>query len=125
MNKRMREVPLGALMAAVEIMDADFDSAIPRFESWRPSQPSRSLRCDFQVWEKRLTSAPGAAGGKPDRRRARSPRQDAGRPRFRVLYGASKGGGAAGAIEKPPSAGAPAARETPQPYRLIIPAFIL
>ena len=44
MNKRMREVPLGALMAAVEIMDADFDSAIPRFESWRPSHPVRSLR---------------------------------------------------------------------------------
>ncbi len=42
MNKRMREVPLGALMAAVEIMDADFDSAIPRFESWRPSHPVRS-----------------------------------------------------------------------------------
>jgi hypothetical protein len=55
---------------------------------------------------------------KHDRRRARSPRQDAGRPRFRVLYGASRGGRAAGAIEKPPSAGAPAARETPQPYRL-------
>jgi len=28
----------GALIAALEIMDADFDSAIPRFESWRPSQ---------------------------------------------------------------------------------------
>src|SRR6266478_2704961 len=31
----------------------DFDSAIPRFESWRPSHPIRSLRCDFQVWENR------------------------------------------------------------------------
>jgi len=47
MNKRMREVPLGALMAAVEIMDADFDSAIPRFESWRPSQHSR--RFDVEI----------------------------------------------------------------------------
>jgi hypothetical protein len=35
---------------------ADFDSAIPRFESWRPSQPVRSLRCDFQVWENRRHS---------------------------------------------------------------------
>src|SRR5712671_6947689 len=34
----------------------DFDSAIPRFESWRPSQPVRSLRCDFQVWENRRHS---------------------------------------------------------------------
>jgi len=49
MNKRMREVPLGALMAAVEIMDADFDSAIPRFESWRPSQPARSPPGHFRV----------------------------------------------------------------------------
>jgi hypothetical protein len=31
----------------------DFDSVIPRIESWRPSQPVRSLRCDFQVWENR------------------------------------------------------------------------
>ena len=54
-------------------------------------------------------SAAWSGRRKPDRRRARSPRQDAGRPRFRVLYGA---------IEKRPSAGAPAARETPQPYRL-------
>jgi len=45
MNKRMREVPLGALMAAVEIMDADFDSAIPRFESWRPSHPETLGKC--------------------------------------------------------------------------------
>ena len=52
MNKRMREVPLGALMAAVEIMDADFDSAIPRFESWRPSQPARSPPGHFRVGEK-------------------------------------------------------------------------
>jgi hypothetical protein len=26
-----------------------FDSAIPRFESWRPSQPVRSARCDFRL----------------------------------------------------------------------------
>ena len=64
MNKRMREVPLGALMAAVEIMDADFDSAIPRFESWRPSQPVRSLRCDFQVGEKRRHSRGLAGNGR-------------------------------------------------------------
>jgi hypothetical protein len=28
---------------------ADFDSAIPKFESWRPSQPVRSRRHDFRV----------------------------------------------------------------------------
>jgi hypothetical protein len=31
----------------------DFDSAIPRFESWRPSQPVRYLRCDFPLCGKR------------------------------------------------------------------------
>src|SRR6266404_4429047 len=40
-----------------------FDSAIPRFESWRPSHPVRSLRCDFQVWENRRHSL---AFPKPD-----------------------------------------------------------
>jgi hypothetical protein len=34
----------------------DFDSAIPRFESWHPSQPVRSLRCDFRVCESRRHS---------------------------------------------------------------------
>jgi hypothetical protein len=31
----------------------DFDSAIPRFESWRPSHPVRSLRGRFLVCENR------------------------------------------------------------------------
>jgi hypothetical protein len=31
----------------------DFDSAIPRFESWRPSQPVRSSRRDIRVCENR------------------------------------------------------------------------
>ncbi len=35
--------------------------AMPRFESSRPSQPVRSLRCDFQVWENRRHSR-GLAG---------------------------------------------------------------
>src|SRR5258708_6773961 len=43
---------------------ADFDSAIPRFESWRPSQPVRSLRCDFQVWENRRHSRGLAGNGR-------------------------------------------------------------
>jgi yecA family protein len=30
-----------------------FDSAIPRFESWRPSQPMLSQRCCFQMCENR------------------------------------------------------------------------
>src|SRR6267143_2154610 len=30
-----------------------FDSAIPRFESWRPSQPVRSRRRCFRMWENR------------------------------------------------------------------------
>jgi hypothetical protein len=30
-----------------------FVSAIPRFESWRPSQPVRSLHREFRVWENR------------------------------------------------------------------------
>jgi hypothetical protein len=42
----------------------DFDSAIPRFESWRPSQPVRSLRCDFQVWENRRHSRGLAGNGR-------------------------------------------------------------
>ena len=42
----------------------DFDSAIPRFESWHPSQPVRSLRCDFQVWENRRHFR-GLAGNGP------------------------------------------------------------
>jgi hypothetical protein len=48
---------------ALKLLDnqADFDSAIPRFESWRPSQPVRSLRCDFQVWENRRHSRPKIA----------------------------------------------------------------
>src|SRR5258706_3118778 len=45
----------------VSMVFADFDSATPRFESWRPSQPVRSLRCDFQVWENRRHSR-GLAG---------------------------------------------------------------
>src|SRR5258706_7985427 len=32
---------------------ADFDSAIRRFESWRPSQPVRSLRRRFRLCEDR------------------------------------------------------------------------
>jgi hypothetical protein len=45
----------------------DFDSAIRRFESSRPSQPVRSLRCDFQVWENRRHSRAGGkdTGGAP------------------------------------------------------------
>jgi hypothetical protein len=31
----------------------DFDSAIPRFESWHPSQPVRSPRCCFLMCENR------------------------------------------------------------------------
>ncbi len=42
----------------------DFDSAIPRFESWHPSQPVRSLRCDFQVWENRRHSRGLAGNGR-------------------------------------------------------------
>ncbi len=42
----------------------DFDSAIPRFESWRPSQPVGSLRCDFQVWENRRHSRGLAGNGR-------------------------------------------------------------
>jgi hypothetical protein len=42
----------------------DFDSAIPRFESWRPSQPVRPLRCDFQVWENRRHSRGLAGNGR-------------------------------------------------------------
>jgi hypothetical protein len=30
----------------------DFDSAIPRFESWRPSQPPGSVRRNFRLSEK-------------------------------------------------------------------------
>jgi hypothetical protein len=45
----------------------DFDSAIRRFESSHPSQPVRSLWCDFQVWENRRHSrglaGNGAMGG--------------------------------------------------------------
>ena len=41
-----------------------FDSAIPRFESWRPSQPVRSLRCDFQAWENRRHSRGLAGNGR-------------------------------------------------------------
>src|SRR6266853_502974 len=43
------------------VWNSRFDSAIPRFESWRPSQPVGSLRCDFQVWENRRHSR-GLAG---------------------------------------------------------------
>ena len=39
--------PLAALLEAVARSATAFD--IPRFESWRPSQPVRSLRCDFRV----------------------------------------------------------------------------
>src|SRR6266404_1102821 len=42
----------------------NFDSIIPRFESWRPSQPVRSLRCDFQVWENRRHSRGLAGNGR-------------------------------------------------------------
>ncbi len=42
----------------------DFDSAIPRFESWHPSQPVGSLRCDFQVWENRRHSRGLAGNGR-------------------------------------------------------------
>ena len=45
-----------AVLRHLESGSVDFDSAIPRFESWRPSQPVRSLRCDFQVWENRRHS---------------------------------------------------------------------
>jgi subtilase family serine protease len=37
---------------------------MPRFESWRPSHPVRSLRCDFQVWENRRHSRGLAGNGR-------------------------------------------------------------
>ena len=48
----------------------DFDSAIPRFESSRPSQPVpgpfwRSLRRNFQVWKDRRHSRGLADNGLP------------------------------------------------------------
>src|SRR6266849_10338865 len=42
----------------------DFDSAIPRFESWRPSQPAESLPRVFQVWENRRHSRGLAGNGR-------------------------------------------------------------
>ena len=46
------------------VWNSRFDSAIPRFESWRPSQPVGSLRCDFQVWENRRHSGGLAGNGR-------------------------------------------------------------
>src|SRR6266481_3786848 len=48
----------------VSMVFADFDSATPRFESWRPSHPVRSLRCDFRVWENRRHSRGLAGNGR-------------------------------------------------------------
>jgi hypothetical protein len=42
---------------------ADFDSAIPRFESWRPSHAVRSLHREFRVWENRRHSLGAEAIG--------------------------------------------------------------
>jgi hypothetical protein len=42
----------------------DFDSAIPRFESWHPSQPVRSLRRRFRLCEDRRHFR-GLAGNGP------------------------------------------------------------
>src|SRR6266849_1942348 len=56
--------PARAILSGKWVRGADFDSAIPRFESWLPSQPVGSLRCDFQLWDNRRHSRGLAGNGR-------------------------------------------------------------